>query len=124
MAQMGIDVAVLTVTKFVDNRYLNMAAGYTIMCSKARSCTQGGVALVWKKNNLRFEVKLVLFHGPNTLMFQLMMEDEQLYVIGTYIPTNCTRGVEDIQRAAEACPAGCKLLVMGNLIVNVGIPCD
>jgi hypothetical protein len=40
------------------------AAGYTIMCSKAVSCTQGGVALVWKENNLRFEVKLVLFHGP------------------------------------------------------------
>jgi hypothetical protein len=121
---MGIDVAVLTVTKFVDNWYLNMAAGYTIMCSKATSCTQGGVALMWKENNLIFEVKLVLFHGPNTLMFQLTMEDEQLYVVGTYIPPNCKRGVEDIHQAAEACPAGCKVLVMGNLIVNVGIPCD
>jgi hypothetical protein len=32
--------------------------------------------------------------------------------------------VEDIRRAAEACPAGCKLLIMGDLNINVGFPCD
>ncbi len=41
-----------------------------------------------------------------------------------YTPPNCTRGVEDIQQAAEACPAGYKLLVMGDLKVNGGFPCD
>jgi hypothetical protein len=34
------------------------------------------------------------------------------------------RGAEDIQRAVEACPAGYKLLVMGDLNVNVGFPRD
>jgi hypothetical protein len=96
LAQMGMGVAVLTETKFVDDRYPKTATGYTIMCSKAVSCTHGGVALMWKENNLRFKVKLVLFHGQYTLTFQLMMGEEQLYVIGTYIPPNCTRGVEDI----------------------------
>jgi hypothetical protein len=42
---MGIGVAVLRETKFFDNRYPKMAVGYNIMCSKAASCTQGGVAL-------------------------------------------------------------------------------
>ncbi len=84
----------------------------------------GGVALLWKENNLRFEVKLVLFHGPNTLTFQLRMGDKQLYIIGTYIPPNCTRGGEDIQQAVEACPVGYKLLVMGDLNANIGFPRD
>jgi hypothetical protein len=34
------------------------------------------------------------------------------------------REVEDIRQAAKECPAGCKLLVMGYLNINVGYPCD
>ncbi len=124
LAQMGIGVVVLTKTKFIDNQYPKVAVGYTIMSLKAASCSQGGVALAWREDNLKFEVELVLFHGPSTLTFQLTMGDEQIYVLGTYIPPNCTRGVEDIRRAVEACPAGCKLLVMGDLNINVGFPCD
>ncbi len=66
----------------------------------------------------------MLFHGPNTLTFQLTTGDKQIYVVGTYIPPNCTREVEDIHRAAEACPVGCTLLVMGDLNINVGFPHD
>jgi hypothetical protein len=121
---MGIGVAVLTKTKFVDNWYSKTAAGYMIMSLKAESCSQGGVALAWRENNLKFEVELVLFHGPNTLTFQLRIGDKQIYVVGTYIPPNCMRGVEDIHRAAEACLVECKLLVMGDLNINVGFPRD
>jgi hypothetical protein len=124
LAQMGIGAAMLTEKKFVDNWHPNMATGYTIMCSKAASCAQGGGALAWKENNPRFEVKLVLFHGPNNLTYHLRTGDERLYVVGTYIPPNCTRGVEDIWRAAEACPTGYKLLVMGDLHINVWFPHD
>jgi hypothetical protein len=113
LAQMGIGVAVLTETKFVSDRCPKMAAGYTIMSSKVASCTQGGVALTWRENNLSFEVQLVMFYGPNMLTFQQKMGDKQIYVMGTYIPPNCTRGVEDIRQATKACPAGCKLLIMG-----------
>jgi hypothetical protein len=111
---MRIGVAVLTESKFVDN-HPKMAAGYTIMSSKAAICAQGGMTLVWRKNNLNFKVKLVMFYGPNTLTFQIKMGDDHIYVMGMYIPPNCTRGVEDIPQATEACPAGCKLLIMGDL---------
>ncbi len=40
------------------------------------------------------------------------------------ISPQIAQGVEDIRQAAEACPAGCKLLVMGDLNINVGFPCD
>ncbi len=51
LAQMGIGMMVLMETKFVDDRYPKMAAGYTIMSSKAASCAQGGMALAWSENN-------------------------------------------------------------------------
>ncbi len=124
LAQMGIGVAVLTETKFVDDGYPKTAAGYTIMSSKVASCSQGGVALAWREDNLKFKVKSVLFHSSNTLTFQLTTGDEKIYVVGTYIPPNCARGAEDIRRAAEACLVGCKLLVMGDLNINVGFPRD
>jgi hypothetical protein len=92
LVQMGIGVAVLTETKFVNGWYPKIAAGYNIMCSKAASCAQGGLALTWRENNLRFKVELVLFHGPNMPTFQLTTGDEQIYVMGTYIPPNCSRG--------------------------------
>ncbi len=93
MAQMGIGLAVLMETKIVNDWYPKAAVGYTIMCYKAASSNQGGVALMWKEDNLKFEVKLVLFNNvANTLMFQLITRDEQFYVIGAYIPPNCMRG--------------------------------
>jgi hypothetical protein len=54
--------------------------------------SQGGVALAWRENDLKFKVKLVLFHGPNMLTFQLMMRDEQIYVVETYIPPKLHEG--------------------------------
>jgi hypothetical protein len=32
--------------------------------------------------------------------------------------------MEDLRRAVEACPTGCKLLIMGDLNVNVRFPGD
>jgi hypothetical protein len=32
------------------------------------------------------------------------------------------KGVEDLRRAGEACPAGCKQLVMGDLNMNIRFP--
>jgi hypothetical protein len=86
------------------------------------SCAQGGMALAWRENNPNFEVELVRFYSPNTLTYQLKMGNEKIYVVGTYIPPNCTRGVDDIRQATEACLAGCKVLIMGDLNANMGFP--
>jgi len=66
LAQMRVGLAVLTETKLVDNRHPKTASGYSIMCSKAVSGHQGGVALMWKEDDPMFEVESVLFNnGPN-----------------------------------------------------------
>ncbi len=77
LAQMRVGLAVLTETKLVDDRHPKTASGYTIMCSKAVRGHQGGVALVWKEDDPKFEVKSVLFNnGPNIVTFQVTTGDE------------------------------------------------
>ena len=106
LAQMGVDIAMLQETKFVDEKYTKAASGYTIMCSKAVSIRQGGAGLLWREGDSRFEVKSVAFrNGPNILTFQVLTGDRQYYVVGGYIPPNCCNGVDEIQAVMEACPA-------------------
>ncbi len=125
LAQMRVGLAVLTETKLVDDRHPKTASGYTIMCSKAVSRHQGGVALVWKENNPKFEVESVLFNnGPNIVTFQLTTGDKRFYVIGIYVPPDSSNGVGDLRRAWEACPQGCKLIVLGDFNINFGYPRD
>ena len=116
LAQMGVGLAVLTETKLVDDRHPKTASGYTIMCSKVVSGHQGGVAIMWKENDPKFEVESVLFNnGPNIVTFQVTTGDKQFYVIGIYAPPNCSKGVDDLRGAWEACPQGCKPIVFGDL---------
>ena len=100
LAQMGVGLAVLTEMKLVNDRHPKTTSGYAIMCSKAVSGHQGGVTLMWKEDDPKFEVELVLFNnGPNIVTFQLATGDEQFYVIEIYIPPDCNKGVDDQRRA-------------------------
>ena len=119
LAQMGVGLTVLTETKLVDDRHPKTASGYTIMCLNAVSGHQGGLALMWKEDDPKFEVELVLFNnGPNGVTFQLATGDEQFYVIGIYIPLDCKKGLDDLRRAWEACPQGCNSIVLGQISIS------
>ncbi len=125
LAQMKVGLAVLTESKLVNNRYPKSASGYTIMCSKAVSGHLGGVTLLWRENDPKFEVESVLFNnGPNIVTFQLTTGDERFYVIGIYVPPDCNKGVDDLRGAWEACPQGCKQIILGDLNINFGYPRD
>jgi exonuclease III len=122
---MRVGLAVLTEIKLVDNRHPKTVSGYSIMYSKALSGHQGGVALMWKENDPKFEVESVLFNnGPNIATFQLTTGDERFYVIGIYVPPNCSKGVDDLRNAWDACPLGCKPIVLGDLNIYFGFPRD
>jgi hypothetical protein len=92
------------------------------MCFKAASCTQGGVVLVWKENNLKFKVTLVLLHGSNTVTFQLAMGDKQFYVVGMYIPPNCTRGWRIYGKQHRHARQGANCLSWGISMSMLGSP--
>ena len=82
LAQMGVDIAVLQETKFVNKKYTKSASGYTTMCLTAVSIRQGGVDLLWKDGDSRFEVELAAFRsGPKIVTFQVNTGDRQYYVI-------------------------------------------
>ena len=125
LAQMRVVLAVQTETKLVDNRHPKTTSGCAIMCLKAVSGHQGGIALMWKEDGLKYEVKLVLFNnGPNIVTFQLATGDERFYVMGIYIPPDCNKGVDDLRRAWDACPQGCKPIVLEYLNINIGFTRD
>ena len=70
--------------------------------------------LVWMEDDPQFTVELVLFNNsPNIMTFQVEMGDVRFYVIGVYIPPDCRTGVDDLRRAWDACPQGCKPIVLG-----------
>ena len=86
---------------------------------------QGEVALIWKEDDPKWEIKSVLFNnGPNISTFQLATGDERFYVIGIYIPPDCIKGVDNLRRAWDACPPGCKPVVLGDLNIKFGFPRD
>ena len=125
LAQMGVGLVVLTETKIVTDRYPKTASGYSIMCSKAVSRHQGGVTLMWKEDDPKFEVESVLFNnGPNIETFQVTTRDERFYVIGVYIPPDCNKEVDALRGAWEACSQGCKPIILGDLNSNFGFPRD
>ena len=80
---------------------------------------------MWMEDDPQFTVELVLFNNsPNIVTFQVEMGDVRFYVIGVYIPPDCRTGVDDLRRAWDACPQGCKPVVLGDLNINFGYPRD
>ncbi len=76
---------------------------------------------MWKEDDPKFEVESVLFNNsPNIVTFQLTTGDERFYVIGIYIPSDCNKGVDNLRRAWDMCPPGCKPIVFGDLNINFG----
>jgi hypothetical protein len=65
----------------------------------------------------------VLFNnGPNIVTFQLTTGDKRFYLIRIYVPPNCNKGVDNLENAWDACPLGCKPIVLEDLNINFGFP--
>ncbi len=54
-------------------------------------------------------------YGPCLMSFQLLTGNKRYYIMGIYIPPNCTAGVDDLRVAWEAYPTDCTPLVVGDL---------
>ncbi len=118
LAQMGVGIGILNKTKVINNRYAKSLSGYRVLTSKAASPHQGGIGLIWREDHNGFEVEAIRPLTPNLMSFQLITGNERYYIMGIYIPPNCTTGVEDLRVAWEACPADCTPLVVGDLNVR------
>jgi hypothetical protein len=124
LAKMGVGCAILSEMKITDDRYTRMKSGYKVLSTKAPSKHKEGIALLWQPDHEGFEVEATRVVTPNLITFQLVMGDEQYYVMGIYIPPNNAGGGDDLRAAWEACPANCSPIVMGDLNINVEHPRD
>ncbi len=73
LAQMGVNCAVLTEVKIMNDKHPRCAFGFKIISLKATSHSQGGIALLWNKGYPSFEVEAAKIVTPNLLTFQLVM---------------------------------------------------
>ncbi len=96
LCQIGIGCAVLTKTKLSNDQYSKNVEGYHMIPSKATSPQQGGIALLWTAEHWDFEVEAVKIASPNVLTFQLVTGGVHFFVMGAYIPTADTTGVDDL----------------------------
>jgi hypothetical protein len=124
LVQMGVNCVVLTKVKIMNNKYPRCASGFKVISSKAKSHSQGGIALLWNKGHASLEVKAAIILTPNLLTFQLVMGYELFYVMGIYIAPNDTTRVAALHAAWALCPANCIPLVLGNLNINFEHPRD
>jgi hypothetical protein len=122
VCQMEVGCCVLTETKLTDDHYPKFILGYSVIASRAVSPHQGGVALLWENKHRDFEVEAVQVRTPNLLTFQLVTGEEQYFVMGTYIPSADTTGVDDLCAAWASCPENCKPLLLGDLNINLRDP--
>jgi hypothetical protein len=116
---MGVNCAVLTKVKIMNDKYPRCATRFKVISSKATSHSQGGIALLlWNEGHASFEVEAAKIVTPNLLTFQLVTGYDQYYVMGTYIPPNDTVGVDVLRGAWASRLTNCVLVVLGNLNIN------
>jgi hypothetical protein len=92
--------------------------------SKAASPHQGGIGSSGGRTKDGFEVKAVRPLILNLMSFQLVTGNERYFIMGIYIPPNCTTGLADLRVACKACPADCTPLVVGDLNIWFEDPAD
>jgi hypothetical protein len=118
LVQLGVNCAVLTEVKIMNNKYSRCASGFKAILSIVLSHSQGGVALLWNEGHASFEVEAAIIITPNLLTFQLVTGYKQFCMMGIYIPPTNTTGVDALCPAWASCPANCIPLVLGDLNIN------
>jgi hypothetical protein len=124
LARMGVNCAISTKMKKMNNKYPRCTLGFKVISLKATSHSQGGDALLWNEGHASFKVEAANIVTPNLLTFQLITGYKLFYVMGIFIPPNNTTGVDALRAAWASCSAGCIPLVLGDLNVNFEHPWD
>jgi hypothetical protein len=121
MDQTGVDIGFLLETKLTGGIYTRYSSGYSVLASSATSVQQGGIALFWRGNN-SYKVEETQIWGANVISLQLKMDNVQFFFVGCYIPPSDLETLTDVERAWQACPAGARPLLVGNLNFNFRAP--
>ena len=121
---LNVNIALLTETRLTDEKFPHTLWGYRVVATKARSASQGGIALVWDENHAGFKVEEVKLRNPNVLTFELKTGHARYYVVGCYIPPSSLELLEPVRQALKDAPADKRVRAMmwGDLNVFLDIP--
>jgi hypothetical protein len=121
MDQMGVDISFLIEIKVTGGICTTFSSGYEVFASTAISVWQGGIALLWRGNNL-YEVEEMQNWEPNVISLHLMMGDISFYIIGCYILLSNLETLAHINKAWHVCPMGAHPILVGDLNINLCAP--
>ena len=88
MADINTDIAVLTETKLTSGRHAKTGHGYSVFASSATSPSQGGVALIWRKETTHWTLEGMRVLSANSVSATLVSGDQRWLLLGTYISPN------------------------------------
>jgi hypothetical protein len=87
MDDMKMDFGFLTETKLTEGRHTRRGFGYIVEASKAKSTSQGGVAIFYKdEKNQGWHIEGVKAYGPNVIRAYLISGKTRRLLVGCYIP--------------------------------------
>ena len=84
MRQMNVDVAVLTETKFQNNKFTKNAEGFKVFGTVTEG-KQGGVALIYRTAE-DWVLESTQAFGPNVVRATIVSGQRRWYLIGAYVP--------------------------------------
>ena len=121
MSQANMDLGIFQETKVTDGIYTCGSAGYRVVATNAPSRHRGGLA-VFHQPAPHFTVETVQKFRTNAVGFQLATGERRWYIVGCYLAPNDTLTIESVVAALKEHPGGAKLLVAGDLNVNLAEP--
>ena len=90
MCSMRVDLGILTETKLDHDMLMYECNGYNIVCTKAHSAHQGGVALFYRSSHsissLPWSIEGIRTHGSNVVSGTIVSGSFRWTLIGCYIP--------------------------------------
>jgi hypothetical protein len=117
IAQVNVDITILTETKLTDDRYIKYSHGYEVIATTSKSSAQGGVALSYRDDEA-WQVEAVKRFEPNVIGFELVTGNRRYSCVGGYIPPTDIDTLEAIRTALEATPTGQRIF-LGDLNVDL-----
>ena len=110
----------LTETRITSGIYPHDCCGYHIEASRAKSSSQGGVALFYRSDSRQWSIEGIRSHGPNVISATLVSGTYCWSLLGAYILPSETNGMT-LQHMEQAVRSRChhQLILFGDLNIDL-----
>ena len=120
MALMRVDLGLFTETKLSHDKFTHQCCGYQVCATRAKSSSQGGVALFFRDSQ-NWTVEGIRLYGPNVLSCVIVSGMDRWSLLGIYIPPSEEDGttLSFLQQAIR--DAQYSLILLGDINIDLRI---